>query len=45
MNKMRYSSLGVENDQLKAQIAELKEMTRRAAASAPPPPPPRDAPE
>ena len=33
MNKMRYASLGVENDQLKAQIAELKEMTRRAAAS------------
>ena len=31
MNKMRYASLGVENEQLRAQIAELKAMNRLAA--------------
>ena len=30
MNKMRYASLGVENEQLRAQIAELKAMNRLA---------------
>ena len=41
MNKMRYASLGVENEQLRAQIAELKAMNRLAAEGGVP----RDAPE
>ena len=30
MNKMRYASLGVENEQLRAQIAELKALNALA---------------
>ena len=41
MNKMRYASLGVENEQLRAQIAELKAMNRLAEEGGVP----RDAPE
>ena len=41
MNKMRYASLGVENEQLRAQIAELKAMNRLAEEEGVP----RDAPE
>ena len=35
MNKMRYASLGVENEQLRAQIAELKAMNRLAEEGVP----------
>ena len=41
MNKMRYALLGVENEQLRAQIAELKAMNRLAEEEGVP----RDAPE
>ena len=35
MNKMRYASLGVENGQLRAQIAERKAMNRLAEEGVP----------